>query len=142
MRLIFGNLELDADTQILTSPRGSIRLSHNDYRVMSSLMRRGNKITTMDSLISEVWAHPREEPDYAEDAVRDCIKNLRGFIGLSALGRHTIKSERGCGYYLDDKRPEKTRRITRHERNRRQDEQGHARVPRHSGKMRQYFLSI
>ncbi|GBQ07907.1 winged helix-turn-helix domain-containing protein [Saccharibacter floricola] len=106
MKLTFGNLELDNDTQILTSPRGALRLAHNDYHVMAALMRRGTRITTMDALISDVWSYPREEPEFAEDAVRDCIKNLRGFIGLSALGRHTIKSERGCGYYLDDKRPE------------------------------------
>lgn len=106
--ITFGHLTLDSETHILTAPRGAVRLSHNDYQVMAILLRRGNKITPAGMIISEVWSHPRDEPDYAEHAVRCIIKNLRGFIGLAGMGRHTIKSERGCGYYLDDLRPNGT----------------------------------
>lgn len=105
MTLKFGNLTLDKHTHILQAPRGDVRLPRNDFFVMAALIQRGDKIATMGDIITTVWSYPCQEPEHAEHAVRCSIKNLRGFLSLAALGRHSIRCERDCGYYLTDARP-------------------------------------
>lgn len=101
--LQFGKLFLDDETQILEAPRGTVRLPHHYYRVMAILMRRGNKITTSEMIVFEIWQYPREEPEGSMSTIRCIIKDLRGFIKLAGGAHYNIRSERGCGYFLEDK---------------------------------------
>lgn len=104
--LEFGQLSLDTETQILKAPRGEVRLTYSHYAMMALLMQRGNKITTLDLIVSEIWPYPREEAEHSHHTIRCLIKNLRGFIKIAGALKVSISLERGCGYYLKNNQHE------------------------------------
>lgn len=105
-RLTFGQMQLDSDTQVLTTPRGSIRLAKNDFLVMQVLMSRNGRLASVSAIAEQVWKYPRTEPEFSNVAVRRSIKKLRGFIELALGAQCTIRCERDCGYHLVDRRRE------------------------------------
>lgn len=99
-RLAFGEMQLDCETQILSTPRGSVRLARNDFLVMQAIMRRNGRLASVSEIAEQVWQYPRNEPEFSNVAVRRSIKKLRGFMELTVGPQCAIRCERDCGYYL------------------------------------------
>lgn len=102
--LTFGQIQLDSETQVLSAPRGSIRLAKNDFLVMRALMRCNGRLASISAIAEQVWQYPRTEPEFSNVAVRRSIKKLRGFIELAVGPQCAIRCERDCGYHLVDRR--------------------------------------
>lgn len=100
MKITFGEMQLDCETQILSTPRGSVRLAKNDFLVMQALMSRNGRLASISSIAEQVWQYPRTEPEFSNVAVRRSIKKLRGFMELAIGPQCAIRCERDCGYYL------------------------------------------
>ena len=107
-RLTFGQIQLDSETHILSTPRGSVCLAKNDFLVMQAIMRRNGRLAPVSEIAEEVWQYPRNEPEFSNVAVRRSIKKLRGFMELTVGSQCAIRCERDCGYYLVDERREMT----------------------------------
>lgn len=101
----FGQMQLDSETQVLSAPRGSIRLAKNDFLVMQVLMSRNGRLASISAIAEQVWQYPRTEPEFSNVAVRRSIKKLRSFIELAVGPQCAIRCERDCGYQLVEKRP-------------------------------------
>lgn len=99
-RLTFGEMQLDSETQILSTPRGSVRLAKNDFLVMHALMSRNGRLASVSEIAEAVWQYPRTEPEFSNVAVRRSIKKLRGFMELTVGPQCAIRCERDCGYHL------------------------------------------
>ena len=102
--LTLGQMQLDSETQILSAPRGSIRLAKTDFLVMRVLMSRNGRLASVSSIAEQVWQYPRTEPEFSNVAVRRSIRKLRGFIELAMGSQCAIRCERDCGYHLVDRR--------------------------------------
>lgn len=102
--LTFGQIRLDSETQILSTPRGSIRLAKTDFLVMRVLMSRNGRLASVSAIAEQVWQYPRTEPEFSNTIVRRSIKKLRGFIELAMGSQCAIRCERDCGYQLVERR--------------------------------------
>ena len=93
----YGDLVLDVNNLTLSCFKNKITLMNKEFQIMNLLMSNGQKITSQDSIVNQVW----NSDEYAiSDNVWVFISYLRKKI--ESIGSHTkIKSIRYQGYYLE-----------------------------------------
>lgn len=94
-----GALLYDHQTRTLTGPLGERIASPTGDRILLCLMAHTGKVVRHDTLIGAVWPNPTDEPEGAEDTLRQHIWRIRQ--NMRAVGSKTkIVSRWGTGYML------------------------------------------
>ncbi|MES0337540.1 MAG: response regulator [Candidatus Magnetobacterium sp. LHC-1] len=94
-----GDIELDAQTYMVSKKGVSVNLSATEFRLLHYLMQRRGRVLTRDMLLDAVW---RDEA-YVEPRTVDVhIRRLREQIEDDPARPVYIKTRRGIGYYFED----------------------------------------
>lgn len=96
--LKLGNLILNLDTRVLSSPSHNIKLSNKEFLLMETFLRNANQIIPKNQLIMKVWG-PMDESEYnqLEVFISFLRKKLR-FLQVDTV----IKTSKGVGYSITD----------------------------------------
>lgn len=96
--LKLGNLILNLDTRVLSSPSHNIKLSNKEFLLMETFLRNANQIIPKNQLIMKVWG-PMDESEYnqLEVFISFLRKKLR-FLQVDIA----IKTSKGVGYSIAD----------------------------------------
>lgn len=96
--LKLGNLILNLDTRVLSSPSHNIKLSNKEFLLMETFLRNANQIIPKNQLIMKVWG-PMDESEYnqLEVFISFLRKKLR-FLQVDIV----IKTSKGVGYSITD----------------------------------------
>lgn len=94
--LKLGNLILNLDTRVLSSPSHNIKLSNKEFLLMETFLRNANQIIPKNQLIMKVWG-PMDESEYnqLEVFISFLRKKLR-FLQVDIV----IKTSKGVGYSI------------------------------------------
>ena len=94
MRYLFGDYELNTETQELSQAGRLIPLTPKAYAVLAHLITNRDRLVSRDELLDEIW------PDtYVDDsAVKRNIMAVRRAIGGNASANEHIKTQRARGY--------------------------------------------
>lgn len=94
--LKLGNLILNLDTRVLSSPSHNIKLSNKEFLLMETFLRNANQIIPKNQLIMKVWG-PMDESEYnqLEVFISFLRKKLR-FLQVDIA----IKTSKGVGYSI------------------------------------------
>jgi OmpR-family two-component system manganese-sensing response regulator len=96
--LRIGDIELKAETRMLTISGKSIVLMPKQSALLEYLMRHPNRPFSAKALLDSVWPSDAEA---SEETVRTCMKTLRQ--QLATLDRkEVIKTLYGAGYLVED----------------------------------------
>ncbi len=97
-------LNLDTGSHTLSGPRGHVMMPPRPYRVLERLMRRPGALVTVSDLVAAMY--PDDEPDSAENGLRQQILRLRNVVHMIAGDSVVwIRTEVGVGYAIDVRRP-------------------------------------
>ncbi|MGT2683020.1 response regulator transcription factor [Streptococcus porci] len=96
--LKLGNLILNLDTRVLSSPSHNIKLSNKEFLLMETFLRNANQIIPKNQLIMKVWGLMDEsEYNQLEVFISFLRKKLR-FLQVDIV----IKTSKGVGYSITD----------------------------------------
>lgn len=96
-RLVWGDLQLDLETQEVTYLGSPIRLTPKEYGLLKLFLHHPRRIFSRSAIIDRVWA-PGEFP--GEEAVRTQIMGLRQKLKVAGLTTDIIETVYGLGYRL------------------------------------------
>ncbi len=97
--LTFGNVSLDCNSYILSTPSDKVKLNNKEFQIMEIFMRSPQAVISADRLMQRVWGFDSESEI---DVVWAYIAFLRK--KLKALCADIeIKTVRGAGYSLEEK---------------------------------------
>lgn len=95
--LRLGDLTIDLGQRTATSPRGEVRFTPMEFRVLECLARQAGRIVTQKQLVAEVWGPDREGDTRS---LRVAVKNLRQKIEPDPTRPCYLLTEAGIGYRL------------------------------------------
>ena len=96
-RLVWGDLQLDIETQEVTYLGTPIRLTPKEYGLLKLFLHHPRRIFSRSAIIDRVWA-AGEFP--GEEAVRTQIMGLRQKLKVAGLTADIIETVYGLGYRL------------------------------------------
>lgn len=96
--LIYGDLQLDLGSCVLSCGDHSVRLSRKEFDLMSFFMTNHNQVVSKDTLLLKVWGY---ESDAEDNNVEVYISFLRKKL-KHLKSRVTIQTQRMVGYYLQE----------------------------------------
>lgn len=96
--LRLGEIEVDLAKRHVSGPRGEIRLTPVEFRLMSALARHQGGVATQRKLLAEVWG-----PDHVDDThyLRVYMKQLREKLERDPANPRYLRTETGVGYRLE-----------------------------------------
>ncbi len=96
--LRLGEIELDLVKRRVSGPRGEIRLTPLEFRLIAALARHQGGVATQRRLLAEVWG-----PDHVEDThyLRVYMKQLREKLERDPANPRYLRTETGVGYRLE-----------------------------------------
>jgi two-component system OmpR family response regulator len=95
--LSFGDVKLDLDSCELSTDTKSIRLSRKEFGIMKILMSNPTRVTSKDTLITEVWGYDSSADDNNVEAYISFLRKKLRFVGSVVH----IVSLRKLGYRLE-----------------------------------------
>lgn len=99
-QLEFAGVELNPDTMKVTRDGEAVHLGPKEYRLLSVLIERPERVFSREQLLDKVWGHGI----YVEDRTVDVhMSRLRRALNQTADGRkkpNVIRTVRGTGYAL------------------------------------------
>ncbi len=96
--LSFGNISLDRDQYMISSPTDTFRLNNKEFQIMELFMRNPNHIFSTEHLMERIWGM---ESETEIDVVWTNIGFLRKKLKLLCASIQ-IKTIRGAGYSLEE----------------------------------------
>lgn len=96
-QIVFQDLLLDLDGQIVFRGSEVISLTYTEYKILELLVSHKKKIYSLDNIYQSIW---KEEP-VADSAIMVHIKNIRKKIGDDSRNPKYIKTAWGKGYYVE-----------------------------------------
>lgn len=97
---LLGDLAIDYEQRRVTVAGHLVRLTATEYELVRVLSTRAGRVTTYDSLISELWRGRKS--DGHSRALRAIVKRIRRKLGDDASQPAYIFTERGVGYRIPE----------------------------------------
>ena len=97
-------MELDLEARVLTGPRGSVRLASIPFALAERLMRSPGLVISRSALIAAMYPNPDDEPETAENVLRNTLSKLRGMLCLLGGEDLRIVVEPSEGWVLMSRR--------------------------------------
>lgn len=96
--LRFAEIEVDLVKRRAVGPRGEIRLTPLEFRLIAALARHQGGVATQRRLLAEVWG-----PDHVDDThyLRVYMKQLREKLEEDPANPRYLRTETGVGYRLE-----------------------------------------
>jgi two-component system, OmpR family, phosphate regulon response regulator OmpR len=91
----FGPFCIDFDTHTLSRDENNISLTHSEFKLLSILLKRPNKVLSRDLLMENLQGYDRSPFDRSIDI---CISRLRKKLGEDINPPGIIETIRGVGY--------------------------------------------
>ena len=93
MQYTFGSFQFNCQTLILEKDRTPVDIRHNEAKVLSLLLANKDNVLSKDEILAQVW----RDKVVSEQAVFQCVSNLRGLFGSDAIKTY---SKRGYQWQL------------------------------------------
>ncbi len=90
-----GDLTIDFESHIITKQAEEVKLTPNEYKILTTIMKYPNKVFTRDELIASAFGNEFEGYDRTIDSH---IKNLRQKIETDPKNPIYVKTIHGVGY--------------------------------------------
>jgi two-component system response regulator MprA len=87
-------ITLDAGAFVVRAPRGDVRLTRKEFRLLELLMRHQGQVLSRDQIVRKLWG---AEGDPGSNAVDVHVKNLRRKLIEGGSGE-VVETIRGLGY--------------------------------------------
>ncbi len=91
----FGNITLNLHQRAVTVDEREIKLSHQEFILLDTLMRHPNQVMSREDLLNYVWG-------YSYDPNSNIVNVYIGYL-RKKLGNDLIETVRGVGYRLRNK---------------------------------------
>lgn len=95
--LSIGNISINEDEFTITANSKVLDLTTNEFKLMKLLMKNGEKVTTRETILSEIWDVRGYE--IMSNSIDVHISNLRNKLKKAGLS-DVIKTRRGFGYFI------------------------------------------
>lgn len=96
--MTFGDLKLDLGAYILSTPKGSVKVSVKEFDIMKFLMEKPKFIATRDEMINKIWGFDNEPESNNVEVYISFLRKKLVFIKSNVA----IATVRGVGYQLED----------------------------------------
>jgi DNA-binding response OmpR family regulator len=104
-QLAIHDLVLDTSKQLVQTPRGTVRLTPMEFRLLHYLLVNRGQVVPTDTILTHVWG-------YADSSDRALLKQLvyrlRQKLEPPDVARHYIETIPGVGYTIQETRGEPT----------------------------------
>ena len=98
--LTYGDLSLDLNTLVLSTPKDSVILTNKELHIMSLLMKAEGAIVSLDTISKNAW-------DINSFSTSENVWVFISYLRKKLMAIHSsinIKSIRYQGYYLENKK--------------------------------------